>query len=77
MKQVNMNKCPNCGSEEFMTRPNRYDCLKFINGKFIIEKSEFINDEETIFCRECGAEVDEKISFQKRKIVFVNKRLAH
>ena len=50
--------CPNCGSESFVTAPNRYDVLKFVDGDFQIEKSEFINDECRIFCRECGAEVD-------------------
>jgi hypothetical protein len=57
MKQVNESKCPKCGSLEFITQPNRYDCLRIINGQFQVEKSEFTTEKERIFCRECGAEI--------------------
>ena len=60
MKQVSNYKCPKCGSEEFTTQPNRYDCLKFVNGQFKVEKSEFTNEKVRVFCRGCGAEIDEK-----------------
>jgi len=69
MNQIYKTKCPNCGSEEFITYPNRYDCLIFLNGQFKVEKSEFTNDEEQLFCRKCGAEIDEKASIKDKIIV--------
>jgi hypothetical protein len=69
MKQISKSKCPKCGSVEFITQPNRYDCLRIINGNFQVEKSEFTAEEERIFCRECGAEIDEEASLQNKKIV--------
>ena len=69
MKQENKHKCPKCGSVEFIVQPNRYDCLKVVNGQFQVEKSEFIAEKERIFCRECGAEIDEKASLQNKKVV--------
>lgn len=69
MKQVNKTKCPKCGSEEFVTHPNRYDCLIFVNSQFNVEKSEFTNESEQLFCRKCCAEVDEKASITNKKIV--------
>lgn len=52
MKQLSKSKCPKCGSEEFTTQPNRYDCLRFVNGQFQVEKSELIDDKDRIFCRQ-------------------------
>ncbi|MBU2563244.1 MAG: hypothetical protein ABIJ05_04880 [Patescibacteria group bacterium] len=69
MKQENKYKCPKCGSVEFITQPNRYDCLRIVNGQFQAEKSEFIDEKERIFCRECGAEIDEETSLQNKKVV--------
>jgi predicted nucleic-acid-binding Zn-ribbon protein len=73
MKQVNKSKCPKCGSAEFITQPNRYDCLRIVNGKFQVENSEFINEKERIFCRECGAEIDEEILLQNKKVILLKK----
>jgi len=61
--------CPNCGSDEFITQPNRYDCLKFVNGQFRVEKSEFANEKGRVFCRGCGAEIGEKASAQNKKVI--------
>ena len=69
MKQVSKSKCPKCSSVEFITQPNRYDCLRIANGQFQVEKSEFITEKERIFCRECGAEIDEKALLQNKKVV--------
>jgi len=69
MKQVSNSKCPKCGSEEFTTQPNRYDCLRFVNRQFQVEKSEFIDDEERIFCRECGAEIDVNMTIRHKTII--------
>jgi len=69
MKQVSKFKCSKCGSEEFITQPNRYDCLRFVNEQFQVEKSEFTNEEIRVFCRDCGAEIDEKASVQNKKVI--------
>jgi len=62
--------CPICKSNEFVTTPNRYDILKFNNGAFELEKSEFTDEEHKIFCRECGNEIDEETSAENKRIVF-------
>ena len=69
MKSSKNLKCPNCNSEEFITKPNHYDILKFGNKKFDVIKSEFAEDKYKIFCRECGYEVDEKSSMENNKII--------
>lgn len=69
MKQVSNSKCPKCGSEEFAAQPNRYDYLRFVNGHSQVEKSEFINEKVRVFCRGCGAEVDEEASVQNKEVV--------
>lgn len=69
MKQISRSKCPKCGSEEFITQPNQYDCLRFVNGEFQVEKSELINENLRVFCCECGDEVDKKASFKNKRIV--------
>lgn len=53
-----MKKCPNCGSDEFVSDPNYYDVLQFIKGDFRIIRSEPYNDVYRIYCRYCGEEVD-------------------
>jgi len=58
MKQANNSKCTKCNSEEFVTEPNQYDILRFVNGKFEVIRSEFTDEECKIFCRECGAEIN-------------------
>lgn len=61
-------QCPKCGSSEFVTTPNKYDCLKFVNNNFQIDKSEIIDSEYKIYCRECGVEIDEQKSIKNKKI---------
>lgn len=63
-------KCPNCGSEEFITEPNRYDLLTFSKDGFEIMKS-YCLDEYKIFCRECSKEVDPDKSINE--IILKNK----
>ena len=69
MKKLRNSTCPKCCSESFITLPNRYDCLRFLNAEFKVEKSEFTDDNDKIFCRECGAEIDEKASKEDKRIV--------
>lgn len=51
-----MEKCPNCGCEEFVSEPNQYDVMIFCDSEFRILRSESF-DSEKVFCRECGTEV--------------------
>jgi DNA-directed RNA polymerase subunit RPC12/RpoP len=46
--------CKTCGSYEFVSNPNRYDIFVAEKGKLILKKSEFINEENALFCRECS-----------------------
>lgn len=61
-------QCPKCGSNEFITIPNRYDCLRFVKNDFQIDKSEIVNEEYKIYCRECGAEIDEQKSVKDKRV---------
>jgi len=62
-------KCPNCGSNEFITEPNQYDILEFSKDGFETISTESIDDYK-IFCRECGKEVD--LLKTTKKIVLKN-----
>jgi transcription elongation factor Elf1 len=62
-------RCPSCNSEEFVTMPNRYDLLKFVDGNFEVIKSEFTEEEYRIFCRECGASVDINETIRYKKVI--------
>ncbi|MBI5779606.1 MAG: hypothetical protein HZA49_09165 [Planctomycetes bacterium] len=70
MKSTSNIKCPGCNSEDFVSGPNRYDLLKFVSGNFEVAKSELIDEERRVFCRECGNEIDEKISAENKRVVF-------
>lgn len=61
-------RCPSCNSEEFVTIPNRYDLLKFVDGNFEVIKSEF-TEEYRIFCRECGVGVDINAAIRHKKVI--------
>lgn len=69
MKQRSHYCCPKCCSEEFVTEPNCYDILKFINSKFETMKKEMVERESIIRCRECGIKINEKASIRNGKIV--------
>jgi len=57
--------CSNCGCDEFVTNPFRYDIFKSKNGKIIFEKSETVDEKVNLFCRDCS----EKIHFNEDDIV--------
>lgn len=61
-------QCPKCGSNEFVSNPNKYDCLKFTDNNFQIDKSEIIDEEHKIYCRECGVKIDEQKSIKDKKV---------
>jgi hypothetical protein len=58
--------CQTCGCNEFVTNPNRYDIFIAENGKLFFKKSELINEELELFCRECS----EKLIFDEKDIIF-------
>ncbi len=60
-------RCPSCGSEEFVTEPNRYDILTFDND-FEVSKSYYI-DEYNVQCRECAEDIDVENSSRLKRIV--------
>jgi hypothetical protein len=52
-----------CGSIEFISQPNRYDIYEIIDDKLVLMSSEFIDDEEKLYCRECSRELKNGIDF--------------
>ena len=76
-KATKQHQCPKCGCEEFVSELNQYDILRFEVGKFKVYHAEDIYDKIKIFCRECGAEINEQISEKKGKIILqlANKKI--
>jgi len=58
--------CKECGCEEFVSNPSQYDIYEHENGKLIFRKSEFMDDELELFCRECS----QKLVFNSKDVVF-------
>ena len=50
-----------CGSNEFITKPNVYDVYNFISGKLEFKKHEFVEDKVVLYCRICGKEFEGEI----------------
>ena len=46
-----------CGSDEFVSQPNRYDTYQIINKKLELIDSHFTEEEIKLYCRECGEEL--------------------
>ncbi len=68
-KVTKQQQCLKCGCEEFVSEPNQYDVLRFEVGKFEVRHAEDVHDKIKIFCRACGAEIDEQMSEKKGRIV--------
>ena len=51
-----MKKCKDCGSDEFITKPNSYEIHKIIDGKLCFQRNELINNDIKLYCRNCGKE---------------------
>jgi rRNA maturation protein Nop10 len=51
-------RCLGCGSDEFVSKPNRYDIYKVIDKKLVLSESAFVDEEFKLFCRECGEEYE-------------------
>lgn len=61
LKKKNLN-CKQCGSNEFVTKPNRYEIYQNIDGKLVLMESPFVNDEIKLFCRACSAELENAVN---------------
>jgi hypothetical protein len=61
-----------CGSSEFITQPNSYDVYQIVNSELEFLKTEFIEDEITLFCRECGAKLQHKNSNKPTNLLTLN-----
>jgi hypothetical protein len=55
-----------CASTEFISNPSGYDIYEIINGKLEFQRSELIEDDCKLFCRNCGKEL--KQNNRKKKI---------
>jgi hypothetical protein len=49
----NINPCE-CGSLEFITKPNQYDVYEIIDKKLEFVKSILVEEEEKLYCRDCS-----------------------
>jgi hypothetical protein len=56
MKSSNIKPCE-CGSTEFITKPNSYDIYELIEGELEYQRSEYIDDEIKYYCRDCSKEL--------------------
>jgi len=45
-----------CGSDEFVTKPNAYDVYKVINGAVSFLTQEYVDETTLLYCRNCGRE---------------------
>jgi hypothetical protein len=52
-----------------VTLPNQYDILRFADGNFEVQKSVLTQEKSRIFCRQCGTEVDERVSLKSKGVV--------
>lgn len=50
-----------CGSDEFVTKPNAYDVYKVINGVVLFMTQEYVEDVTLLYCRNCGKEQSAEI----------------
>ena len=57
MKNKNLN-CKECGNNEFITEPNKYDIYKAEEGKLEFQKEEIIQEAIKLYCRECSEELE-------------------
>lgn len=62
---MELNNCEYCGCDEFITKPNKYDIYKIIDGKPELQNSELINEKIELFCRECS----KKLEFEEKELV--------
>ncbi len=59
MKSSKTNKVKpcSCGSNEFVSKPNRYDIYQVVDNRLELTSSLIAEEEIKLFCRECGEEL--------------------
>lgn len=50
-------KCKPCGCREFITKPNRYDIYISKGDVIAFSHSEYIDDKEAYYCRDCSEQL--------------------
>jgi hypothetical protein len=50
-----------CGSDEFITKPNAYDIYKVVNGKISFLTQEHVEEATLLYCRNCGKEYSKEL----------------
>ncbi len=48
-----------CGSDEFVTQPNRYDVYRIVDGRLEFQRSLLTDDEVAVYCRGCSRRYEE------------------
>lgn len=48
-----------CGCSEFITQPNQYGIYEVIDGRLEFQRTELIDNELILYCRECSKEYKE------------------
>lgn len=63
-------RCSNCGSDEFVTSPNKYEVYNIVNEQLELVSTELADDDFKLFCRCCSNEKELNNLFTTRnKIV--------
>lgn len=47
-----------CGSDEFVSKPNQYDIYQIIDGELVLINSKCLDEELLLFCRECSKKLN-------------------
>lgn len=51
-------ECKECGNDsEFITQPNKYEIYEVVDGELEHQKTELINEEFKLYCRDCSTEL--------------------
>jgi len=64
--QTKKYKCKECGCEEFISKPLQYGIFENQDGKLVFIKSESINEQLELFCRECS----QKLPFKEEDLIY-------
>jgi len=51
-------KCKECGSQEFISNPSKYDIFEVKNDKLLLKETEFTYDKLILYCRDCSQELE-------------------
>jgi len=57
-----------CGCEEFITQPNRYDIYRITGGRMELLRSEPVDGELTVYCRNAVSDMEIRTADKRRHI---------